>query len=226
MKIFTDTGKWDDIWFRSLSPKHKLIYLYICDRCDHAGIWEYDPELLCLHTKISFIDEDEWIQALHPKIVKLPNGKWWIKNYIQFQYPKGIDRRYNHFAPVFKSLEKNQIDPSQFEQMTLDIKADNKPSYDEIVNQWNAICEGLPRVSKMTDPRRSLIRSAIKDEIDFQSLFHKVAESDFLMGRKTDYKASFDWVLKPKNRQKIIEGNYDGSKNRRADSAEEHRAGF
>lgn len=227
MKIFTDATKWDDKWFRKLEPKIKLIYLYVCDKSDHAGVYEFDAELLSLHTKIDDIDEDKWLEILNPKVVRLPNGRWWIKNYINFQYPKGINRRTNYFDPVFKSLEKNQIDATQFEQMTLGIKVDdNKASYDEVIDQWNALCEGLPRVSKLTDSRRSLIKSAIKGKVDFHSLFMKVAESDFLMGRKTDYKASFDWVLKPKNIQKIIEGNYDGSKNRRADSESDHIGGF
>jgi hypothetical protein len=46
------------------------------------------------------------------------------------------------------------------------------------------------------------------------------------MGRKTDYRASFDWALKPKNIQKIIEGNYDNEKNRRVAQADDHSGGF
>lgn len=227
MKIFTDVAKWDDKWFRSLNPTLKLVYLYVCDKSDHAGVYDFDGELLSLHTKIDFIDEAGWIDLLSPKVIRLPNGKWWIKNYIQFQYPKGINRRTNYFDPVFKSLEKNQIDVEQFEQMTLGIKhVDDKPSYDDIMKQWNAICEGLPRVSKMTDSRRSLIRSAINDKVSLQTLFMKISESDFLMGKKTDYKACFDWAMKPVNRQKIIEGNYDNAKNRGVDTESIHKGGF
>jgi hypothetical protein len=225
MKIFTDTRKWDDIWFRSLSPNLKLIYLYVCDRCDHAGIWEFDRELLVLHTKVDLIDEKEWLDMFYPKIVELPNGKWWIKNYIQFQYPKGINRRTNFFDPVYKSLEKNQIDYRQFEQITLDIPIDNKPSYDDVMKKWNTICEGLPRVSKMNEKRRRLVKKAEK-KVVLESLFLKIRESDFLMGKKNDFMASFDWALKDDIIDKIMEGNYDNEKNRRVAQADDHSGGF
>ena len=39
----------------------------------------------------------------------------------------------------------------------------------------------------------------------------KVSKSDFLCGNKGDgeWKANFDWIMKPDNFQKIIEGAYD-----------------
>jgi hypothetical protein len=227
MKIFTDTTKWDDKWFRNLSPTLKLVYLYVCDKSDHAGIWEYDPELLALHTKIDLLDETGWLQALSPKVIKLGNGKWWIKNYITFQYSKGINKRHKYFVPVYKSLVKNGIDPNQFEQAVLPLDVgDQKESYQDVISEWNKICVDLPKVQKMTDSRRTLVKNAIKDGVAFQSLFKLVADSDFLSGRKTDFKASFDWVLAPRNRQKIIEGNYDGTENRRPDTADRHEQGF
>lgn len=225
MKIFTDTTKWDDIWFRGLSPELKLIYLYVCDRCDHAGIWEFDRELLVLHTKVDPTDENAWLDMFYPKIALLPNGKWWIKNYIQFQYPKGINRRTNFFDPVYKSLEKNQIDTQQFEQITLNITVDNKPSYDNAMKSWNDICDGLPKVSKMNEKRRRLVKKAEK-KVVLESLFSKIRESDFLMGKKNDFMASFDWALKDDIIDKIMEGNYNNEKNRRASQADDHSGGF
>ena len=59
----------------------------------------------------------------------------------------------------------------------------------------------------MTDSRRrALLNSKIKD---WEQLFFKVEASDFLSGRVKDWKASFDWVIKPVNAVKILEGNYD-----------------
>ena len=44
-KRFIDTKMWDKAWFRKLSPKNKLIWLYLLTRCDHAGIWDADWDL-------------------------------------------------------------------------------------------------------------------------------------------------------------------------------------
>ena len=36
----------------------------------------------------------------------------------------------------------------------------------------------------------------------------KISNSDFLSGRKTDFRATPDWVINPSNLTKILEGNY------------------
>jgi len=42
MNRFTKTEKWTDPWFRELSALEKLVWFYICDNCDNAGIIEID----------------------------------------------------------------------------------------------------------------------------------------------------------------------------------------
>ena len=233
VKIFSETNKWNDLWFRNLTPVEKLIYLYVCDRCDHAGIWEFDPDMLILHTKIDFINEDSWLEAFSPKIEKLPNGKWWIKNYITFQNPKGISRKFKHCNPIYASLEKNGIDPEQFSQSALNLETDNKETSDydveckTVMDLWNTKCGGqLSQITKITPSRARCIKAATKEKVSFFDLFNKVLESDFLMGREVKWKASFDWVIKPSNRIKIMEGTYGASENRRSHSAEEYKQGF
>jgi hypothetical protein len=39
-KRFTDSEKWSDPWFLSLKTREKLFWLFLIDRCDHAGIWK------------------------------------------------------------------------------------------------------------------------------------------------------------------------------------------
>lgn len=41
-KRFTDSGKWRNEWFRTLPMEAKLVWSYICDECDYAGIWKAD----------------------------------------------------------------------------------------------------------------------------------------------------------------------------------------
>ncbi|HUX39322.1 MAG TPA: hypothetical protein VMV44_15590 [Rectinemataceae bacterium] len=60
--------------------------------------------------------------------------------------------------------------------------------------------------------RERTLNARLEDKgFDFKALLAKVEESPFLLGKKTDFKATFDWILAPSNYQKIIEGNYRGT---------------
>lgn len=44
MKRFTDTEKWNNPNFRRLSEPYKLLYLFLLDACDNAGVIHVDVE--------------------------------------------------------------------------------------------------------------------------------------------------------------------------------------
>lgn len=97
-------------------------------------------------------------------------------------------------------------------------RKEKKYPYQGICDLWNSICVSLPKIAKITEARKQKIRSRL-DEFGCQpeewlttaeTLFRRVQASDFLTGRKTDWKASFDWVFdNGKNWVKVTEGNYD-----------------
>ena len=79
---------------------------------------------------------------------------------------------------------------------------------------WNNTCLALPKVKLLTETRKRQIRASNKQiEGNWQSFFDMINASDFLCGRKTKWKASFDWCLKPANLVKILEGNYNNKEN-------------
>lgn len=89
------------------------------------------------------------------------------------------------------------------------------PDYEQIRNLFVGVCKDLPQpnsVKTWTDARKKTIARANMDLPEWERLFKTVAESDFLCGKKTDWKASFDWIIKPANRQKILEGAYKNTK--------------
>lgn len=84
--------------------------------------------------------------------------------------------------------------------------------FDEIIAQFNSICLSLPKVSKLTETRKKAIKARLKDYSveDLISLFERAEASDFLSGRSKQWTGcSFDWLLKPGNLIKVLEGNYD-----------------
>ena len=92
-------------------------------------------------------------------------------------------------------------------------KTENSKEYFDfqaIINLFNSVCRSLPKIQKLTESRKRNIMNADKQlNGKFQAFFERVEQSDFLSGRKTEWKAGFDWIIKPQNLIKIIEGNYD-----------------
>ena len=82
----------------------------------------------------------------------------------------------------------------------------------EVVSRFNSICVSLNKVSRMTEPRRKAVQSALQavGQEKLTELFHKAEASDFLTKRNSSgWKAGFDWLMKPENYTKVLEGNYD-----------------
>jgi hypothetical protein len=92
--------------------------------------------------------------------------------------------------------------------------------YQQVADEWNSIFENeLPLVSKVTQKRKSAINGCIAEmkstQHDFSKielwskLFNHAKLSDFLMGRKTDWSMSFDFITTKSKLLKIVEGEYD-----------------
>ena len=83
---------------------------------------------------------------------------------------------------------------------------------------WNKLAEKNPKVPKVLriqNSRLVSLRKRVKDEPTLMfwiGLFKQIDESDFLSGRSGDWSATFDWVMKPANMVKILEGNYSQNK--------------
>tara|TARA_Y100000593_G_C4151168_1_gene257141 strand:- start:100 stop:474 length:375 start_codon:yes stop_codon:yes gene_type:complete len=71
----------------------------------------------------------------------------------------------------------------------------------------------LPKVRKLTGSRKTTIRNRWKEAEgieEFEMVFRKAQASNFLSGRSDDWTScGFDWLMKPSNWIKVLEGNYD-----------------
>lgn len=98
-------------------------------------------------------------------------------------------------------------------------------NFDAVKTSWNLLAEetGLAKVQALTEPRKSAIRRRFADIGGLEGwyvLLDKIRGSPYLRGgNDRGWRVVFDWVLKPENLTKIMEGNYDA----RTNSA--HRAG-
>lgn len=90
--------------------------------------------------------------------------------------------------------------------------------YQRVVEMWNATCTSFPRLTGLSEKRRTKLRvrweemSKQGDPLDMlQSLFDRMQESKFLQGdNRRGWKANFDWILQNgENWRKVMEGNYE-----------------
>lgn len=83
-KRLTDTTKWNDSWFTELPMDMKLVWIYILDTCDHAGVYKVNLRLLKFQTGTERTDT-EIIEYLKERIY-IKADKWFIPKFIMFQY--------------------------------------------------------------------------------------------------------------------------------------------
>lgn len=98
-------------------------------------------------------------------------------------------------------------DKSASEQLNEKSKVD----FQGVVDYWNKACPHLPQVRSLTETRKTHIRKRVEEhgKRTLKEIVDAVAESDFLSGRtKEQFKASFDWIIAPRNFVKIMDGNY------------------
>jgi hypothetical protein len=91
--------------------------------------------------------------------------------------------------------------------------------HQRIIEAYHQILPGAPKVKAWSTKRRRALDARVHerckdgrpaDTIEYwRSLFKTVAASDFLCGRATDFVANIEWLLRPENFLKVIEGQYD-----------------
>lgn len=104
-KRYTDSEKWDDPWFTDLTNEQKLVWFYLLDNCDNAGLWKKNIKLLNFHLGTTFV-ENEILEFLDGRILPVGN-KWFIEKFIIFQY--GTDYLTNTNKAVLSALEKLEL---------------------------------------------------------------------------------------------------------------------
>lgn len=108
-KRFTDTDKWKKPFIRSLDAPYKLLWFYILDDCDHAGIWQADFEVASI--RIGFeVNEETAIKRFGDRMEKISTGKFFLPDFIFFQYGELNEKNRLHVS-VINILNKNGIKP-------------------------------------------------------------------------------------------------------------------
>ena len=86
--------------------------------------------------------------------------------------------------------------------------------FEDIKILWNQKSL-LPKVKAFSETRKRKVQKLIKNYLDtfqnlsgWEALILEINASDFLTGKSTKWKASFDWIIQESNFIKVVEGNY------------------
>lgn len=97
MKRFFDTMKYNRAWFRDLAPVEKCAWDYVTASCDNVGVWV--PDFRGAEFSIgSAVDWEALPGKVHGNIKILENGKWWLVDFVSFQYGTLIENNRVHIS--------------------------------------------------------------------------------------------------------------------------------
>lgn len=106
-KRFTDTEKWKDEWWGSLSNDYRMIWLYLVDSCSIAGIWKKDFRGLNFNCNTN-ISENEFTQVFGSRLIDRGNF-FFIPKFLRFQCPKGLNSNKPAILSIVKEIEQNNL---------------------------------------------------------------------------------------------------------------------
>ena len=183
-KRFTETAKWDDAWFRDLSGAHKLVFLYIIDRCDNAGFWEVDEGGIGWHTKLKPEHIQGALKALE-RGIHGASGWVWVKNFLRHQKNEKLNPSNPAHRQIVGLIEKKMdrcSDCSEFKKFIAPLKGLLSPigkvkvkegvkkgsgEGKQIEDQAEEIYAAYPRKVAKPDALRAIAKALTKNTFEF-----------------------------------------------------------
>ena len=123
------------------------------------------------------------------------------------QYVTKIEREEEEYPP-YNSPQGEEV-PSESDES-------DKINYNALMDMFNKMFEGkLPKITAMTDKRKKAVkaRSSEHGKKAIMDVLDNVCQSPFLLGHNNqNWSCDFDWIFRPTNFIKILEGNYNGTR--------------
>lgn len=103
-KRFTDTDKWKDDWYLSLSNDNRIVWQWLLDNCNHAGICKKSITLLNLMCNTQ-LKSNDIVSIFHDRVLET-GGHWFIPKFLKFQYST-LQSKKPAIVSVVKELKKD-----------------------------------------------------------------------------------------------------------------------
>jgi hypothetical protein len=151
-KRFTDTTKWGDPWFSELDSKDKLLWIYVLDTCDHAGIYKHSKKLTNFHTEKN-LTSNQLCELFKDRCFLIADDVIFIPKFLRFQYPNGIESKMPALVSVRKRLDSMGL------SFVYDKGLDNP--YETLIEDLNNTCQSIK--DKDLDMDMDMNKSKSKD---------------------------------------------------------------
>lgn len=185
-KRFTDTDKWKDDWYVSLSNDYKIVWQWLLDNCTHSGLCKRSIGLLNMMCRTN-ITEQEMVSAMDGRVI-IHNNFWFIPKFIKFQYPTLLSNKPSIKSVVRDIFENNlqKTIPQSFGNNYLIVSESLQEHYKTITEQLNNSSQTIKvkvKVKDMvkvnTDVKENTV---VKENTDFNIYGYAVFEK--LYGKK------------------------------------------
>ena len=199
-KRMTDTDKWKKRFLKDLNYANKLLWLYMLDDCNHAGIWDIDLEVASIRIGLD-VDIDD-LKQFQDKIVIFDNNeKVFIPDFIDFQYGE-LNPNSNVHKSVIALLDKYNLEGfvkgSQGVQSTLIDKDKDKDIVKDKVKVKRFVKPTIEEVSDYCDERNN--------DVDAEKFYDYYSSNGWKVGKNSmkDWKASVrTWEKNTNQTQKV-----------------------
>lgn len=160
------------------------------------------------------------------------NGLLYIENWEKHQNVEGMDKiREQTRKRVAKHRERKALEQSNvtvtLRNATEEDKnksknknknnSNNSDVYESVMEAWNLLDDNIPRITSLNSgtKRYKLLKARINEYgIDkVVEAINNIKLSRFLQGYVNGFVINFDWFIRPNNFIKVLEGNYNDSKN-------------
>ena len=103
-KRFTDSDKWQKMWFRTLTTKEKALWFYCSEVVGFDGILEADPEAIEFYTGF----KGEIPEVIKEKLgfIEVDTNQYLLKNWLRFQYKELKENVATHKRIISRLREK------------------------------------------------------------------------------------------------------------------------
>jgi hypothetical protein len=180
-----------------LTPVDIMMWLYIlceCSKKDSDSV-TISHKIVALRTRVS-------IDFQKVAITKLRKIGWLSTNYAKIRTTITRTER-----EIEREIEKER------EGEVKETVPDGTPSPEDLLETWNANRGSLPAGIGISAARRRAAKVVLADEPDlgvWGGVITRIASSAFCTGTNNrGWRATFDWLLKPDTRMKVLEGKYD-----------------